>query len=148
MRALDWCECSASWPGHFTHGERAPVPIEEEGAWPQSQSGCFGVETNLMLPGFAPQIIQPITYSLNWLFHSGLQQRGNLENYNNYSSTTYSRHIRVSLLSSMPHELLLSMTASFSPSPPLSNMLQIPLCFKPFLQRQAMFAHCNSYSSA
>lgn len=47
MRALDLCECSASWPGHFSHGERAPVPIEEEAAWPQKQSGCFGAETNL-----------------------------------------------------------------------------------------------------
>jgi hypothetical protein len=102
----------------------------------------------MLLPGFAPQIVQPITYSLYWLFHSGPQQHGKLENYSNYSSTKNSRHIWVSLLSSMPHELLLPISASFSTSPPLSDMPQIPVCFKPFLQCQAMFINCNSYSSA
>jgi hypothetical protein len=91
----------------------------------------------------APTRICSIDCSLYWLFHSGPQQLGKLENYNNYSSTIYGRHIWVSLLSSMPHKLLFSKSISFSTRPPFFNMPQIPIGPKPFLQLKVMFANCN-----
>jgi hypothetical protein len=42
--ALDGGEWSVSRLGHFTPGERAPVPIGEEAGWAQSRSGRCGKE--------------------------------------------------------------------------------------------------------
>ena len=58
----DWSTC----PSHFTSGQRPLNTLNRRLDRPHNQPGWSGEETNLLLlPGFEPWIIQPVTYSLH-----------------------------------------------------------------------------------
>jgi hypothetical protein len=55
--ALEGGGWSAPRPGRFTPG-KDPVPIVQEGVWPQDRSGC--VRKISPPPGFDPRTVQPV----------------------------------------------------------------------------------------
>jgi hypothetical protein len=66
--ALDGGEWSASRPGHFTPGERAPNPLDWWLGGPQNRSGRCIVEKNISpLPEIEPRPSNPSLYRLSYL---------------------------------------------------------------------------------
>jgi hypothetical protein len=60
--ALDECQWSTSRPGRFTPGKESWYPLNRRRGGSQSRSGRFeGGKTLFPVPGFEPQIVQPVT---------------------------------------------------------------------------------------
>jgi hypothetical protein len=70
MLGARWRWVVKNMPRPFYPWEGSRYLLNRRLCGPHNWSGQFGEETNfLLLPGFKPWIIQPITYSLAWLHY-------------------------------------------------------------------------------
>jgi hypothetical protein len=69
--ALSGSEWLTSCPGYFTPGKECRYPLNRRLGGPQSQSGCFEEEKNLLpVLGCEPRTVQHIALSLYLLHYS------------------------------------------------------------------------------